>query len=126
MKKKIQFEYMLNSASGPAIWEMISTPAGLEHWFADKVTKSGKLYTFQWGGAEEKTAELTKQRNESFVRFHWADDEPYTYFELTLTYDELTTDFLLEVTDFADADEADDLREIWDSQVAQLRRVCGV
>ena len=126
MKKKIQFEYLLNSISGAVIWDMISTPAGLQHWFADKVTRAGKLYTFQWGKTETRTAELTKQRTDSFVRFHWTDDEPYTYFEMLLAYDELTTDFLLEVTDFAEEDEVDDLREIWDSQVMTLKRTCGL
>ena len=42
-----------------------------------------------------------------------------------MTNNELTNDFVLEVTDFTAADEANDLRELWDSQVETLRRTCG-
>lgn len=48
MKNKIRIEYPLNSASGNVIWTAISTPAGLQRWFADDVTKNGKMFTFRW------------------------------------------------------------------------------
>ncbi len=38
---------------------------------------------------------------------------------------ELTNDFTLEIIDFAAENEVDDMRELWDSQVETLRRVCG-
>ena len=53
-------------------------------------------------------------------------DEPLTYFELKMYYNELTTDHLLEVTDFAEADEEEDVRNLWDSQIEMLRRVFGL
>ncbi len=62
----------------------------------------------------------------SFIRFRWLDDEnEREYFELKMTNNELTNDFVLEITDFAEADEVDDLRELWESQVDTLRRTCG-
>ena len=62
----------------------------------------------------------------SFIRFRWLDDEyEREYFELKMTNNELTNDFVLEVTDFAAADEVKDLRELWDSQVDTLRRTCA-
>ena len=42
-----------------------------------------------------------------------------------MTNNELTNDFVLEVTDFAVVDEVKDLCELWDSQVDTLRRTCG-
>ena len=42
-----------------------------------------------------------------------------------MTYNELTSDYVLEITDFAEADEVDDMEELWESQVAKLRRTCG-
>lgn len=62
----------------------------------------------------------------SFIRFRWLDDEyEREYFELKMTNNELTNDFVLEVTDFAVVDEVKDLCELWDSQVDTLRRTCG-
>jgi hypothetical protein len=62
----------------------------------------------------------------SFIRFHWQDEEdPHYYFELKMNQDELTGSFTLEITDFATPDEADDLKGLWTSQVAKMRRVLG-
>ena len=126
MKRKIRIEYPLNPSSGTIIWSAISTPAGLQRWFADEVSKSGKIYTFRWGKSEVRNAEIINMRYESFIRFHWMDYEPRTYFELKMYYNELTTDHLLEVTDFAEADEEEDVRNLWDSQIEMLRRVFGL
>ena len=47
MKKKIRIEYPLNPASGSILWGAISTPSGLQRWFADNVSKVNKTYTFK-------------------------------------------------------------------------------
>ena len=50
----------------------------------------------------------------------------YTHlFEIKMTYNELTSDYVLEITDFAEPDEVADMKELWESQVAKLRRTCG-
>ena len=53
------------------------------------------------------------------------DENEREYFELKMTNNELTNDFVLEITDFADIDEVGDSRELWESQVDTLRRTCG-
>lgn len=127
MKRKIHIEYPLNPSSGTVIWNAISTPAGLERWFADKVTRTDKTFTFQWGKTEIRTAEIINMRTEYFIRFHWTDEtKSKTYFELKIQFNELTTDHVLEVTDFADPGEEEDARELWNSQIDTLRRVFGL
>ena len=42
-----------------------------------------------------------------------------------MTYNELTSDYVLEITDFAEPDEVTDMKELWESQVTKLRRTCG-
>ena len=119
-------EYLLNATSKSILWTAISTPTGLEGWFADQVLSDNKTVTFCWGKTERRSAEIVALRAYSFIRFRWLDDENERgYFELKMTNSELTNDFVLEVTDFATADEADDLRELWESQVETLRRTCG-
>ena len=126
-KEKIKMEYMLKAGSGSIIWGIIGTPSGLETWFADKVSAQGKIYTFRWGKTETRQAELVSSRTNQLVRFHWTDDEERkSYFELKIVYNELTEDLTLEVTDWAEPGEEDDLRELWDSDIEKLKRVSGL
>lgn len=127
MKKKLKIEYPLNPTSGTIIWNAISTPAGLERWFADKVTRNGKTYTFKWGKTESRDADITNTRFEYFIRFHWKDDEePKSFFEFKILFNELTSDHILEVTDFADPEDEEDTINLWNSQIDVLKRVFGV
>ena len=126
-KEKIKMEYMLKAGSGNIIWNIISTPSGLETWFADKVTAEEKVFTFQWGKTEKRQAELISCRTNNLVRFRWQDDEDRkSYFELKIVFNELTEDLMLEVTDWAEADEIDDLKDLWDSDIEKLKRVSGL
>ncbi len=119
-------EYLLNATSKSILWAEISTPTGLEGWFADRVQSDDKTVTFFWGKTEKRDAEIIAVRAYSFIRFRWLDDEnEREYFELKMTNNELTNDFVLEITDFADIDEVGDSRELWESQVDTLRRTCG-
>lgn len=125
-RKKIHLQYLLNATSKTILWSAISTPTGLEGWFADRVQSDDETVAFFWGKTEERDARIIAIRAYSFIRFRWLDDEnEHEYFELKMTNSELTNDFVLEITDFASADEADDLRELWDSQIDTLRRTCG-
>lgn len=126
-KEKIKMEYMLKAGSSNIVWSIISTPSGLETWFADKVTSKDKRYTFCWGKTEVREAELINSRSNSFVRFHWLDDEERkSYFELRMLYNELTEDLVLEVTDWAEPDEIDDIKDLWESDIEKLKRVSGL
>jgi uncharacterized protein YndB with AHSA1/START domain len=125
-KEKIHLEYLLNATSKNILWSAISTPTGLEDWFADKVISDDKIVEFHWGKTELRKAEIIAIRSFSFIRFRWQDDEnERDYFEIKMTYNELTSDYVLEITDFAEPDEVDDMKELWESQVAKLRRTCG-
>lgn len=126
-KTKVHMEYMLKGGSSSIVWNIISTPSGLETWFADKVTTEDKTYTFRWGKTEIRQAELISLRTNSHIRLHWTDDEDRkSYFELKLVYNELTEDLMLEITDFAYPDETDDVKDLWESDIEKLRRVSGL
>ncbi len=126
MKKRIRIEYPLNSASGNVIWTAISTPSGLQLWFADQVFKKAKTYNFKWGKTETRDAEIISYRSEYFIRFHWKDEEPRTFFEFKIHYNELTNEHLLEITDFSEPEEEEDAINLWNSQIDALRRICGL
>ena len=126
-KEKIHIEYPLSATSKSIIWGAISTPTGLENWFADKGKAQDKLFTFMWGETETREAEIINIRIFSFVRFRWLDEEdPKAYFEFKMNYNELTGDYMLEITDFTEPDEIDDQKKLWDLQIETLRRTCGM
>jgi len=126
--EKIKFvcEYPVNSSKG-VLYNTVSTPSGLAEWFCDDVNIKKDLHTFLWEGSEE-TARLISKKRDEFVKFKWLEDEDdglSTYFEFRIKIDSLTGDTALVITDFADEDEVDDAKELWEAQVDKLKRVLG-
>lgn len=93
---------------------------------ADKITEKDGVYTFRWGKDETREAELLGCREESYIRFHWLDEGPKTYFELRINVSELTKAHVLEVTEISRNEEEEDLTQMWESQIEELRRVAGM
>ncbi|MBO7113441.1 MAG: hypothetical protein J6V75_05795 [Bacteroidaceae bacterium] len=124
-KAKVVLEYELSTQSIPMIWEAIATAPGLASWFADDVQLKGKNYQFQWGKHESRETELVNCRQNTYVRFHWLDEEPGTFFEIRILKNDLTSNYALEITDFADPDDEEDVRNLWDTSMDALHR-CGL
>ncbi len=123
-KVKVIMEFDMKSAPASLLWTYISTANGLERWFADKVEFNNKDCVFQWNKVPQ-TAHIVSHRAGTYMRYRWTDDDHHCYFEMFITVSELTGNTLLTVTDFADADEEDDIRDLWTSQIDTLRRVIG-
>lgn len=123
-KTKIHLEYIIN-CSPKVLYNRLSTAAGLAEWFAENVTVKGKKYTFTWEGLEQH-AEKTLHKENQLVRFNWIDDEDEdSYFEFKITQDELTNDVSLIVIDFAEEDEIDETKNLWDTQISDLKHILG-
>lgn len=126
-KEKIILEYPLKSTSLDVIWNAISTPSGLEYWFAEKVIDNGKNITFIWGKTDQRDAVVTAFRQGVFIRFKWLDaEDKKEYMEFRLNYNELTDEYELIVTDFVEPEEKEDMKSLWNSQVETLRRGNGL
>ena len=123
---KVHLEYPLNGHSRNIVWDFIGTVGGLEAWMADKITERDGVYTFLWGKNETREAELLGRREGAYIRFHWLDEAPKTYFELRINVSELTKAHVLEITEVAHNEEEEDLKQMWESQMEELRRVAGV
>ena len=124
-KEKFVLEYDFKKISPAILWGFLSTPMGLEEWFADKVECNNNEYTFYWNKSPQ-IATLTSSRAGVFVRFHWNDaGSVRTYFEMRITTSELTGATMLSVTDFSDADEIEDLKELWNNEIERLQRRLG-
>lgn len=128
MSDKIQFEMEFEIKSSTAVlFNMISTPSGLSEWFADNVNIKKELFTFIWDGSEESAYLIGKKKGES-VKFQWEEDQEEglkTFFEMKIKVDELTKDVALMITDFAEEDEIDEAKLLWQNQIADLKMVIG-
>ena len=125
-KEKFLLEYDFKTVSPSILWGFLSTPAGLEEWFAEKVECDDKEYIFYWNKTPQ-VAHLLNSRIGVFVRFHWLEDgNDRTFFEMRITNSELTGTTILSITDFANVDEKDDLQELWDNEIERLQRRLGV
>lgn len=126
VKHKIELEYLLKTS--PKVFEnMVSTPSGLAEWYADDVNIKDDIYTFYWDGSEEKARLLTKKAG-NHMRWKWLkdeDDSNDSYFEIQYEVDPMTKALVLHITDFAEEDDLDEVRMLWESSIQELKRVLG-
>ncbi|MGB4972491.1 MAG: START-like domain-containing protein [Cyclobacteriaceae bacterium] len=117
-------------ASPKMLFPYISTASGLAEWFADDVNiNPEKVYTFEWDNEQHK-AVIASQRTNHFIKFEFqpeneVDEKDRSYFELRIDLNELTQSTFLKITDYSAFDDQDELRDLWDSLVDQLRKVVG-
>ncbi len=126
VKVRYELEFPVNS-SPQLLYQYISTPSGLSEWFADNVNSRGEYFTFMWNGSQEK-ARLTSKKSGEKVKFRWIDEQDRDtdlYFELRILEDEITKDVSLMVVDYADEDEVEEARRLWENQISDLKHVIG-
>jgi uncharacterized protein YndB with AHSA1/START domain len=125
-KVRYELEFPINS-SPQLLYQYISTPSGLQEWFADNVNSRGEFYTFIWNDSEEKARLYSKKSGEK-IKFKWMDDnnkDTEYYFELRILVDELTKDVSLMVVDYAEEDDVEESKLLWENQVSDLKHVIG-
>lgn len=125
-KTQFELEFVIQ-ASPQLLYQYIHTPSGLSEWFADNVNARTEKYSFFWDDSEEDALLVRKKANE-FVRFRWLngeDDQDDFYFEIRIVVDEITKDVSIVVTDFADEDEVEEAKMLWESQISDLKQVLG-
>ncbi|WP_133713416.1 START-like domain-containing protein [Myroides indicus] len=126
MKEKYELEFPINS-SPQLLFQYLSDPSGLSEWFADNVNSRGEFYSFIWGDSEEKARVVTRKADER-IKYRWLDDEGNEteyFFELKIHKDELTKDVTIIVTDFAEPDEIEESKQLWENQIMDLKQVLG-
>jgi len=120
---KIELEFILKS-SERILFNRLSTASGLSEWFADDVTVSDKIFTFVWEGVEEK-AEMISKKDQQYVKFKWLESEEDTYFEFRIQTHDITKEIALIITDFAIEDEKEEVVELWETQINELKHILG-
>jgi uncharacterized protein YndB with AHSA1/START domain len=117
-KQLYTLEYPVRSS--PAIlFEFLSTPAGLQEWFAEKVDERDGVFSFTWNGSTDK-AEMMEMEEDKFIRFHWLQAPVTEYFEFAIEKSEVSNQTILIIKDFSEKKDIPDQKRLWDFQVADL------
>jgi uncharacterized protein YndB with AHSA1/START domain len=128
-KKLFTADYEIH-ASIKMLYPYIQTAGGLSEWFADdvRINNINKTFTFFWDH-EAHVAKQVAHRTNHFVRFEFVPESPDetdpAYFELRLEFNELTQSVYLKILDYSDFDDIDELRDLWESLVENLRKTVG-
>ena len=120
MSKKQLFTLEYPVRCSPSIlYEFLSTPAGLQEWFADKVDERDSVFSFSWDGAVDK-AEVLESIDDKSIKFHWLNTPKDEFFEFSIEKSEVTNQTILLVKDFAEKKEIKDQSQLWNSQLKDL------
>jgi len=130
-KERIDIEYPLTAKSPNIVWEQISSAHGLEHWIADYVSEEDGTFTFTWGERwtqqDIRRAYLIEYVKYDHIRLKWDEDEDEdAFWEMSISRSDLTDHLSLHIVDFANAEEVDDLRSLWDGNLERLHRASGL
>jgi len=121
MSKKQLFTLEFPVRCSPAIlYEFLSTPAGLQEWFADKVDEWEGTFSFTWNGGTPDKAVIIDQEEEKFIKFRWLHSEKNEYFEFRIEKTEISNQTILLIKDFAEKGEIKDQSQLWGYQVKEL------
>lgn len=123
-REKIELEFLFK-ASPTIVYQFLTQPACLVRWFCDEVDINSEIYSFSWNGSDEE-AEMVDDIEEERIRFKWleADDED-EYLEFRMYKSDVTYETILEITDFCDSDDVASTKDLWKSQIEQLKIECG-
>jgi uncharacterized protein YndB with AHSA1/START domain len=123
-REKINLEFIFR-ASPTIIYNFVTTTACLVRWYCDEVDITNEEYTFYWQGSNE-TATLIDDIEDERVRFVWEDaDDPEEYLEYRMYKSNVTNETILEITDFCDADEVNEVKDLWQTLMVELKKECG-
>lgn len=117
-------------ASVKMLYPYVQTAGGLSEWFADNVTISPeKVFTFTWDHETHKAKMISSRPNHSckfeFLPESDEDKRDPSWFELRIEINELTQTTFIKVFDYSDFEDLDELQDLWEGLVDNLRKVVG-
>jgi hypothetical protein len=129
-KKLFTSDYEIH-ASVKMLYPYIQTAGGLAEWYADdvRINNINKTFKFFWDH-EEHVAKQVAYRTNHFARYEFLpevpnDEKDPTYLEFRLEFNELTQSVYLKVFDYSDFDDHNELQDLWDGLIENLRKTVG-
>ncbi|MFY8091079.1 MAG: START-like domain-containing protein [Chitinophagaceae bacterium] len=102
------------------LWGFLSSPTGLQEWFADKVDEWENVLSFTWGNGSPEKAKVIEEEEEKYIRYQWVTSEKDEYFEFRIEKTEISNQTILVISDFAEKGEVKDAQQLWDYQIKEL------
>lgn len=120
MGKKVKYtlDYPVRSSAN-ILFQFLTTSSGFQEWFADKVRDEKDGFTFFWSGTSQR-AYLVEEEPNRFVKYRWKGAPEDEYFEFRINKSEITAQMVLTVTDFAEKDDIEDAKQLWETQIKDL------
>lgn len=125
--EKYKFERAYNFRASPKIlYQYISNPSGLQEWFAKSVNlDSDNVFLFDFGDKVQR-AKLTAKKNNKAVKFEFYEGEHAgNYLEFRLENSNLDSSSYLYITDYSSNTDEDDLIDLWNDLVDDLKDIVG-
>ena len=123
-RERLDMEFIFR-ASPTIIYNFVTTPACLVRWYCNEVDITGDVYTFYWQGSSE-TAILVDDIEDERDRFVWEDaDDENEFLEFRMYKSDITNETILEITDFCDKGEVQEVKDLWNTLTVELRKECG-
>jgi len=120
-----RLEFILRTSPN-IVYKFLTTPSCLIRWFCDKVDIEADVYTYSWDG-EEEIATLIDDFEEELLRFQWEEAESDKEFlEFHMKISDVTRETVFEIVDWCDADEVDDQKQLWTSQIDAMKKAMGI
>ena len=123
---KLELEYPLRSSAN-ILYQYISTPSGLQSWFADHVeVAAGAKYRFKWEDGTESRAVMVRNVTNKYVKFNMEGSaNANEYMEFRIDQDDITGDVELIITEFVNEGEEEMAASIWDAAIDSLCNTIG-
>jgi uncharacterized protein YndB with AHSA1/START domain len=124
-KKKMMYTLEFPVRCSPTIlYDFLSTPVGLQEWFADKVDQKDHTFYFNWNGSTD-IADVVEYVENEFIRYRWDHYPDNEFFEFRIEQSSITNETILKITDFAEKNDIKDQERLWNSQVNDLKHRIG-
>jgi uncharacterized protein YndB with AHSA1/START domain len=122
-RKRINLEYIFR-ASPAIVYTFVTTPECLVRWYCDDVDIVADVYTFYWSDNAE-VAYMIDDIEEERVRYRWHNAADNEFLEFRIYKADITNETILEITDFCDEDEEDEIRDLWNTLMVELKKETG-
>lgn len=121
--QKYTLEYTF-SISPKMLFHMLSTPDGLNVWFADRVILQKNTFHFYWKDSVS-TAAISRIKENEHIQYSWVDGESDKYFEFHIKTDSIDNMVTLLITDFAYESELQEAEMSWNFSINKLVHALG-
>jgi uncharacterized protein YndB with AHSA1/START domain len=120
-------EYEIKAAV-KMLYPYVASASGLQEWFADEVNiaSDNKLH-ITWDGEFHVVKVVAKRTNHS-IKYQFieeGDEEDPSFLEFKIDFNEMTQTSFLTVTDYSVMDDLEELQDLWEQLVMDLKEIMG-